>query len=226
MLKNLAKTSYFFIKCFWNRVFINNLIVKKPYLHVGCGFEKLSQFINVDIRPTRATDLINDCSHFDIFPNNSFSVIYSNAFFEHLFYRERPVHLANLYRILKKRGTVIYLGIPDFEMSAKLYLKKQFNLDQVYQYTHGDPEQVADEYWLHQLHKTLFDKKTINKLLLDAGFKSFCIFRYCFRQEKHAICLGFIAFKGKPSIGFSKKEIDGFIKQYTQDVSTKNLLIL
>jgi len=225
-IKDFVKTLYYSVKCFWNRVFINYLLDKKPYLHVGCGFEKLSQFINVDIRPTRATDLISDCSKLDVFPDNSFLVIYSNAFFEHLFYRERPVHLASLYRILKRGGAVIYLGIPDFESLTRIYLKKYFDLEEVYRYTHGEHDQVVSKYWFTQLHKSLFDKKTIEKLLLNAGFKSFCIFRYSFRREKHAVNLGFIAFKGKPSIGFNKKEIDGFIKQYTKDVSAKNLSIL
>lgn len=226
MLKNFVKTFYYSVKCFKNRLLINYLLAKKPYLHVGCGFVKFPQFINVDIQPTKATDFISDCSKLDIFPDNSFFVIYSNAFFEHLFYRERSIHLSNLYRILKNRGAVIYLGIPDFESVTKIYLKKQFDLEEVYRYTHGEHEQVLSKYWFTQLHKSLFDKKTIEKLLLNAGFKSFYIFRYSFRKEKHAINLGFIAFKGKPSIGFNKKQIDDFIKQYTKDVSVNNLSLL
>ncbi|MBI4008982.1 hypothetical protein HY357_02005 [Candidatus Roizmanbacteria bacterium] len=232
-IKDLVKSVFYSLKGFWNREFIGYLIAKRPYLHVGCGFEKLPHCINVDIKPTKATDIVEDCNNLEVFPNNSFFVIYGNAFFEHLFYKQRPIHLANLYRILKNRGAVVYIGIPDFESLAKAYLEKKngiinkhFDLEEVYRYTHGDPEQVASKYWLYQLHKTLFDQKEVEKLLLKAGFRSFCIFRYSFRQEKLAISLGFIAFKGRPSIRFNVKEIYDFIKQYTKDVSDKNLSLL
>lgn len=215
------KSIYFHILSGINRLFLRFLIDKKPRLHVGCGFNRLSSFINVDINPTRATDIICDCGTLDIFPDHSFTTIYCHAFLEHLYFDQRPIHLKNVYRILKKGGAAVYLGIPDFEAVARAYLNKEtgiifrnFGIEEVYRYTHGLTEEVSRKNWIYQLHKTLFDSTSLKKLLLHAGFKSFCIFRYAFEDEKLSINLGFIACKGKPIIKFDQKEINHFLRRY------------
>ncbi len=189
--------------------------------------------INVDINPTKATDIIGDCSRLDIFPDNSFTTVYSHTFFEHLYYHERPIHLKNVYRILKKGGVAVYLGIPDFQAVARAYLNqekgiifKKFNIEEVFRYTHGLTEEVTAKNWIYQLHKTLFDTATVKKLLSEAGFRSFCIFRYSFRGEKLPINLGFIATKGKTNLKFDQKAIETFLRQFTNDVEPGTVTIL
>lgn len=181
---------------------------------MGCGFKRMEDFINVDLKSSQATDILADCSELKIFPDQSVDLIFSNAFFEHLYYDERLNHLKNVYRVLQKNGVAVYLGIPDFEAIAKAYLKGEqgnvspkFDLDEVYRYTHGQPEQVPTQYWREQLHKTLFDMKTLKVLLSTAGFKTVRIFRYRYQNDRVPVALGFIAFKGKPRDKFSTSAI-------------------
>lgn len=201
-------------------------------LHIGCGYQKISGFINVDVRPTDATDLVHNCVEFDDFEENSFDIIYSHAFFEHLNVSDELKCLKNIKRIISSDGKVIFLGIPDFEIIAQKYtedsLKKtgnKFDLMQVYRYTHGAPEQGGDDWWFEQLHKSVFDKEMILNLLRYSGYKHFVIFRYYFRDEKIPLNLGFIASMENLNLNDSGKIFDE-IKKIMQEVQNSDIEIL
>ncbi|MCZ8516403.1 methyltransferase domain-containing protein [Paenibacillus filicis] len=160
--------------------------------------------VNCDVRRTSATDLVIDCTELKEFQDGSADLIFSNAFFEHLYTSQHLAHLKNCHRVLRDDGPLVYIGIPDFEIVADAYLRKlpgivgdRFDLYHVYRYTHGDPEQTPDS-WLQQLHKSLFDKTYITKLLDAAGFKSSTIFNYCYPGEDIPLCMGFVAWKAEP----------------------------
>ncbi|WP_333474281.1 glycosyltransferase [Paenibacillus gyeongsangnamensis] len=173
-------------------------------LHLGCGERKIEGMVNCDVRRTSATDLVIDCTELKEFQDGSADLIFSNAFFEHLYTSQHLAHLKNCHRVLRDDGPLVYIGIPDFEIVADAYLRKlpgivgdRFDLYHVYRYTHGDPEQTPDS-WLQQLHKSLFDKTYITKLLDAAGFKSSTIFNYCYPGEDIPLCMGFVAWKAEP----------------------------
>jgi len=178
-----------------------------PYrIHIGCGSWKFIDFVNVDTRATEATDVTHDCSDVSIFPDESASMVFSHAFFEHLFFSQRIPLLADIRRVLRPDGLVYFCGLPDFEVIARSYLEKRpgnvsplFNLAEVYRYTHGIPE-YQPEWWVEQLHKTLFDHNEIRTLLAAAGFVNPSIFRYRYRSEPNPITLGFIAAKSNATI--------------------------
>jgi hypothetical protein len=144
-----------------------------------------------------------DCSDLSRFDDKSVSLIYSYAFFEHL-YRDQQLPLLNdCHRILHDDGVLVFLGIPDFEVVAKSYLDgvpgipgygDEFDLYQVYRCTHGDPESFRG-YWLEQLHKSLFDKKYVASLLSESNFKYISIFNYAYPGEDIPLNLGFVAWK-------------------------------
>lgn len=180
-------------------------------LHLGCADVRLEGFLNADVRATAATDLVLDCSDLDGLAAHSFSLIYSNAFLEHLYIDERERCLRGVHRVLKVDGVAVFTGIPDFEQVARAYLgaeavnstepgstPERFDLYQVYRYTHGAPEQVPWRF--AQLHKSLFDKDTIEELLRKSGFRCFCIFRYGWGNERTPANCGFVAYKGSPSV--------------------------
>lgn len=216
----------------FNRISLRALLKRKPKLHLGCGSIRLPGFINIDIKATPATDIVANCSSLDFFPRASVDAVYSHAFFEHLYCNERFLHLKRVSDLLKTNGVAVYLGIPDFQAVALAYLKKMpgitaktFNLNEVYRYTHGDPEQVQSQHWLGQLHKTLFDADTLRQLLKSAGFGKGCIFVYNYRQEKLALNLGFIAAKNKLPCQPKEEAVRKFLMNYTDSVG-KSLKII
>ena len=170
-------------------------------LHLGCGKKAkyFQNFLNCDLTPHKKVDLIMDCGRLDFFENQSVSLIYSHAFFEHLYLRQHEVFLGECFRTLRPDGVVVTLGTPDFAVVAKEYLKKsdvssvrKFDLEMAYWQTHGAPELDALS-WLSQLHKALFDRDYLLSLYRKIGFKEVRIFNYRFKDECTAHNLGVIA---------------------------------
>lgn len=181
---------------------IKNSKIKDLRLHFGCGSNPLKGYINVDYQFSKNIDLSEDLNNPKIFPKDSTKEIFSNAFFEHLYKSNRITHLLQCYTILNGKGTICYIGLPYFTEIAKLYLNREidFNLYNVYRYTHGDPEtdgKDGDSSWLAQLHKSIFDEYEIKNLLKTAGFESYLIFKYCYPgEEGYSVNIGFYAVKG------------------------------
>lgn len=195
-------------------------------LHVGCGDNHLNDFVNIDVRYTPAVDLILDLNHFNLFRENV-DLIYSNAFFEHLFRNNRLSHLKGAYHALGEGGAICYIGFPNFKVVAKYYLEEGpgtvgslFDLYNVYRYTHGDPEQVFGWY-LEQLHKSLFDKEEVEKLLQESGFDNYVIFQYAFPGDANPVPvnLGFYALKNPNQIGSLRKGCLTLIENFPDKVS-------
>ena len=195
-------------------------------LHIGCGDYRLEGFVNVDARQTSATDIVHSCADLSFLPAAIFSTVYSHAFFEHLYIFQREACLRSVHRVLKDDGTVVFLGFPDFKRVALAYLNDElgivspnFDLRDVYRYSHGQPEHASD-WWLEQLHKSLFDVETVELLLKAAGFAHYCVFNYCFRDEKIPLNLGFIGYKSRPDLDKIERDyVAAFLKDYTEDVN-------
>ena len=229
-LKNLAKGTRALQKRFFNELYL--LFFKRRSnirVHLGCGDEKLPGFINVDWRLTQATDYIIDLNNPWCFGDDSVECFYSNAFFEHLYRNQRLPHLKRIVRALKPDvGFCCYIGLPYFPNIAKLYLKrgpgvvgKTFDLYNVYRYTHGDPEHRPD-YWLMQLHKSLFDEEELTSLLYEAGLTSCQLFIYCFvGEEERPINMGFYATKSQ----FDKSQLRSDCLQFINEVAANKVIL-
>lgn len=210
---------------------IQQLLSTTDKLHIGCGDVKMPGFINMDFRQTLATDVAADCTEINVFPAGSLGLVYSHAFFEHLYRLDRIKNLKSVFNCLKNNGQVVYMGFPDFRVIAKAYLDKEkgligerFDLYHVYRYTHGDPEHVKG-WWLEQLHKSLFDTETVNELLTQAGFSYYCIFNYCFKDEHLPVSMGFVAFKSQPAAEVTKDWVINYLKTITDVVNPVSLNI-
>jgi predicted SAM-dependent methyltransferase len=187
------------------------MIGTSSHYHLGCGPQHLDGFVNVDVRDTQAADLVADLNTLDGLPPGEAKGFFSHAFFEHLYRDSRLGHLRAARERLASDGFVCYIGLPDFQRVAELYLSQgrgvegpTFDLHNVYRYTHGDPEmggtEMSSTEWLPQLHKSLFDFTEVDRLLRDAGFGSYTIFRYAFPAdppEVGALTLGFYATRGQ-----------------------------
>jgi len=173
-----------------------------PYLiHLGCNRTRIPGWLNIDARATDATNLVHDCRDLSIFDDKSTNMVFSNAFFEHLTMHDRAALLRDIHRVLTDDGFLYFCGVPDFETIARSYLERRpgnvssrFDLFEAYRYTHGDPEHQS-EWWMEQLHKTLFDVETLKTLLNEAGFRTHYVYRYAYGKEANAVNLGFMAWK-------------------------------
>jgi predicted SAM-dependent methyltransferase len=190
--------------------------------HLGCGQHRLDGFINVDIQPSEATDLVLDLNGLADLPDGGADGFFSHAFFEHLYRDSRVAHLRAAREHLGPEGFVCYLGLPDFRRIAEMYLSRArgiegpiFDLHDVYRYTHGHPEMGGTD-WLAQLHKSLFDVPEIDHLLRDAGFASYVIFRYVFPVDPPDadLSLGFYASGARRSASELQLAARDFVIQF------------
>lgn len=175
-------------------------------LHLGCGDDRMEGMLNCDCRATGGADVVMNCADLRRFEDGTVAVVYSHAFIEHLYRNQQPVFMANAFRVLMDGGWMVALGLPDFKAIAECYLAKEigitrnrFDVLEAYRYTHGEPEH-APEWWLAQLHKSLFDREYCEKLCAEAGFSSTFVFNYSFPGEDLPVNLGFVAFKGERTV--------------------------
>ena len=221
----------YFLTCSINKYFRRDQLLKREKIHIGCGDIRVDGFTNIDYRPTGATDITMNCVDLNYFPANSLSMIYSNSFFEHLYRDERLPALKSYLNVLKKDGMLIMLGIPDFNKIANAYLSKKpgvfskiFDANEVYRLTHGDPEQ-APTWWLQQLHKSIFDIPTVEKLLQQAGFKTYTIFNNYYQDLNVSLSIGFVAVKKKVTFPINKDWLQENIPKLNSNVAKKSIKV-
>jgi len=204
---------------------------KKLKLHLGCGDKHYKGFVNCDIRKTKATDQVFDCSSLEKFPDKSADVIFSHAFFEHLEPKKAYIFLQECLRVISDNGYVVILGIPDFDQIANAYLSHQmitknpdqlFDLYHVFRLTHGDSEGKNDQpIW--QTHKNIFNKGHMFSNVGQVGFKNCMIFNYLFKGELIPLNIGVIATKKEV---FNPDEIKKMMKPFSEYIGNYDNFIL
>ena len=75
-------------------------------LHLGCGDRRLPDFINVDIRPTDAVDVLGDISKDLPYEKESIDLIYSCANIEHFGRKEWIEVVKYWFTLLKPKGVL------------------------------------------------------------------------------------------------------------------------
>ena len=206
----------------WNRRRIAGLQRQRSLkVHLGCGDDRLAGFVNIDNRPTAATDVVMGLD-LPRFARDSVSLAFSNAFFEHLYRGSRQPHLQRIRESLMENGICCYIGIPYFRNVAKFYLERApgtagpcFDLYNVYRYTHGDPE-GSPAWWIGQLHKSLFDEDELAGLLRSSGLASFVLFCYGYPGDASElpVTMGFYASgKARPADAL-RSECASFLGQF------------
>lgn len=181
---------------------IDDFLKEDMKLHLGCGDKRLEGYVNIDVVPTEGSDVVMDVSkELYLIPSNIASEIRLEGVFEHFYRYAQHIILKHFHRILKKEGRLIIMWLPDFDAIIESYLKKEagivgkeFDLFNVYRYTHGDPIPKNSP---HQLHKDIFTKNSIRHLLESHGFYIKELENKIFPGEKLAISINITAVKNE-----------------------------
>lgn len=152
------------------------------YLYLGCGNHRMEKFTHVDLNigknKSGFPDIFCDISNHIPLPNNHVKLIFSRGTMEHLKYAELINCLLENYRILKKGGVVRML-VPDFDIMIKKYLNKKSEDKQkkemarwnMYERmpTNGVSETFINSVLYHD-HYYLHNFDTLYKALYKCGF--------------------------------------------------------
>jgi len=129
-------------------------------LHLGCGAQRISGYVNIDWRKTRATDIV--CNILKIpYPDATVDVIETYHVIEHLPRHELPKALKEWFRAMVP-GAMLILECPDFDKAVKEYLE-------------GNEKRIDNIFGLQRFpgdtHLFGYNAKRLKKILEEAGFK-------------------------------------------------------
>lgn len=156
---------------------------KPRRLHVGCGKNYFTGWINADIDPR--AELIIFLEKKLPFPDNSLDRIYSEHVMEHVHYETGVFFLKQAYRTLKPGG-VIRIAMPDLDDLIDGYQKDWRRFDWVnwkeYAFirTRAEMINIAFRWWGHE---HLYNQEEFARALTDAGFSKFDFVGHS--QSKH-----------------------------------------
>jgi len=141
-------------------------------LNVGCGLRKLDGYDNLDIDPNCSPDILCDAKNMYVIPDETYDIVFSYGFVEHIEPHEIPLVLNEMKRVLKTGGEV-QIGTEDFGFQVDLYLREGLN-----------GWTFSAIFGPHYSHRSLFDEKTLKNLLFEAGFRDIHRILYEDRKQK------------------------------------------
>lgn len=140
-------------------------------IHLGCGDIAIPGFLNIDIQPGPAVDLVADLQNLPLEPECA-SLIYASSVLEHFGRREWAGLLASWVDFLAPNGTM-RLSVPDFGAIISQY-ESNGNLEELLGLLIGG--QKDDYDW----HGMIFDFDTLKAGMEQAGLSD--ITPYDWRQ--------------------------------------------
>lgn len=162
---------------------------KKVKLHVGCGTNYFSNWINIDNNSDNNIEKLDinwDLTNPLPIPPESVDFIYNEHFLEHLSISEGQRTIQDFLRVLKPGG-VLRIAMPDLEYCMKEYFNpkwkeapylSKFNLTFIK--TKAEMINVNFRYWGHQW---LYDAEELKRRLKEAGCKQVKICKI--RKSQH-----------------------------------------
>jgi len=144
-------------------------------LHLGCFYQKIHGFTNVDIREDINPDLVDDVFKLKNIKQGSVDLIYTCHVLEHADRQEAKDAMKRWHEILKKGGT-LRVSVPDLEAIFEYYICHK-DLRALECLLYGSQKHPYD------FHYTGWDFKSMERDLKEAGFSS--VKRYDWRDTEH-----------------------------------------
>lgn len=151
--------------------------VRPLRVHLGCGKQRKTGWLNVDLwpGPWATPDICLDVSRPLPFKTNSLAEIYSEHMFEHLEFPEAvKLFLSECYRILEPQGKLT-IGVPDLDHLQNLYQQQMKGNGPVIEMECHNLiahplEQLNESFHQHGEHKFLYNEEYLLALLKHFGF--------------------------------------------------------
>lgn len=145
-----------------------------PYrLNIGCGAVHFDGWVNVDLNPRPAVDLVWDITNTLPFPDDSCEFIYNEHFMEHLRLQDAVGFMRECYRVLQPGG-VLRVGMPSVAESVRCYYENDWRNQpwlEKYGYnwiqTRAESINISFRHWGHQW---LYDDEELTRRMKEAGF--------------------------------------------------------
>ena len=132
-------------------------------LHLGCGKKRLDGYVNVDLAPGDAVDIVADVTCLP-FETGSADEILAQHLIEHIHPLKWRETIASWHRILRSGGRLI-IECPDLKKVCEYYASDFGGNRQWWHHCiYGDPDNGGSHLHGFTLHKLVND-------LLGAGFK-------------------------------------------------------
>ena len=147
-------------------------------LHLGCGWNLLPGWLNMDYFPESRNALYHDARRRFFFVNETFNYIFSEHMIEHMSFLDGSNMLSECHRILKKGGK-LRISTPDLAFLVGLYHDKS-SLQREYvawsnrTFLDGAPEDnevfLINNFMRDWGHTFIYDEDTLKTAMLNAGF--------------------------------------------------------
>jgi predicted SAM-dependent methyltransferase len=165
-------------------------------LHLGCGWNLLADWLNMDYFPRCRGALYLDARRPFFFLDETFDYIFSEHMIEHMSYYHGLNMLKECHRILKKGG-IIRISTPDLALLVNLYGDNKSSLQREYikwsnntflkQIPEDNEVFVINNFMRDWGHTFIYDEHTLKTAMMSTGFTD--ITRCGLQQSKDdALC--------------------------------------
>lgn len=133
-------------------------------LHLGCGKRHIPGFVHVDLNPFPHVDYVQDIRKLAQFGDETVDLVYASQVLEY-FDRFEVVDVLREWTRVLKRGGILRLSVPNFEVLSRLY-QAGFSLDYFVGTLFGRWESGGQVIY----HRMTYDEPTLTRYLADAGY--------------------------------------------------------
>lgn len=144
---------------------------QSPRLQVGCGRRKMEGWCNVDLNPAWNPDVLVDVTKGLPFEDESFDLIYSEDFIEHIDLEQGRAFLRECHRVLRPGGWLRLLT-PDLAVVCHHYFERNPMTMLWYRDEFGSrtAAEMVNEAMRMGGHTFLYDEETLSLILREASF--------------------------------------------------------
>lgn len=137
-------------------------------LNLGCGLDKKTDFLNVDLNPSHDPELLCDVTNLVQLPDNYYTYILANDILEHI-PRNKCLYTLKEWNRLLQKGAILEIQVPNIIGLLKLFTQKEYQninaQEELSRCLYGSQNYTGD------YHFNGFTDITIEHNLQQSGFK-------------------------------------------------------